>query len=498
MASRYTNGDVQQKHTFRFKDVSGEPQRMLPPIQGYENVPLVSLEEAVHPLISLVPQIKRMAWTVKQNCDEPLDGLTADESASIMLYTMEWIPKHKSFYYVFNTALRSENRQKLKPWFRYLKLIVTALSKLPSARRTVYRGVKMDLHRLYPKGKTFVWWGFSSCTLTLEVLQSEDFLGKSGTRTMFTIECDSGKDIRNHSLYQSEDEILLPAARQFKVMGCLDLGNSVYIIQLKEIEPMFPLLEPISSHAVPLAQPTNRLPPPSTGLLKTVKPSMKNDVTYRNPRLEEEIAKYELRSFVLLSKEHLTDRDMNIVAPQVIIQKQCTALWLAQNEITPNGASIIADALQDNTTLETLELSGNRLSDKGIHSLTQILAVNNSTLKKLYFGSNGITDRGALYIAQFLRNNRALTRLDLSFNEIGDIGVQRLARVLAHFNTTLIQLNLSWNKSVSDSSVDYFADMIEHHRGFDVVDVSNCSLSVTGKAKLRDMTRLKKNLKLSL
>jgi Ran GTPase-activating protein (RanGAP) involved in mRNA processing and transport len=182
----------------------------------------------------------------------------------------------------------------------------------------------------------------------------------------------------------------------------------------------------------------------------------------------------------------------------VIIRKQCTALWLQQNDITANGAAIIAEGLHDNTTLETLELSGNRISDKGIYHLTQVLAMNNSTLTKLYCGSNSITDKGAQYIAQLLRKNRTLTRLDLSFNEIGDRGVRRLSAALGESNTTLIQLNLSWNKSISESSVDSLAEMIEHHRAFEVIDVSHCNLSVADKVKLRDLAKARKNLKLSL
>jgi hypothetical protein len=244
MASKYVDND-ETKHTQRFSDIAEEPRRMLGPIQGHENMDLVSLEEAVDPLASLVPQVERMVWTVKQNCDEPEDGLTSDESASIMLYTMEWKPREKSFYHILNTTLRAEDREKLIPWFLYLRLFLASLSKLQSTPLTVYRGVKTDLHHLYPEGKTFVWWGFSSCTAAVKVLQSEEFLGKTGERTMFNIECNSGKDIRRHSFYRKEDEILLLAARQFKVMSCLDSGNGLYIIQLKEIEPRFPLIEPV-------------------------------------------------------------------------------------------------------------------------------------------------------------------------------------------------------------------------------------------------------------
>lgn len=76
----------------RFMDVVEENGRMLAPIQGYKQLPIVSLEEAVDPLISIVPHVKQMVWIVKQNCHEPADGLTSNESASIMLYTLEWQP----------------------------------------------------------------------------------------------------------------------------------------------------------------------------------------------------------------------------------------------------------------------------------------------------------------------------------------------------------------------------------------------------------------------
>jgi hypothetical protein len=72
-------------------------------------------------------------------------------------------------------------------------------------------------------------------------------LGSSGKRTMFTIECFSGKDIRQHSDFQSEDEILLPPGRQFKVTSCLAQGPDLYLIHLKETEPEYPLLEAVSS-----------------------------------------------------------------------------------------------------------------------------------------------------------------------------------------------------------------------------------------------------------
>ncbi|CAF4209711.1 unnamed protein product [Adineta steineri] len=246
-----TGGNVDQQQYTRVSDIVKEPQKMLMPIRGYEKVPLVSLEEAVTPLISILPEIQDYAYVAKQRCKSvPPDGLTQDESASIMLYSMEWKPHEECLYFALNATLRTEDRRKLERWFSYLKLILTALEKLPSIRCHVFRGVNLDLSNQYTEGKTFVWWGFSSCTTSIEVLENEQFLDKTGQRTLFTIECDSGKDISRHSYYQSEKEVLLLAARQFVVVGCLRPAPGLHMIQLKEIKPPITLLQPVTNQSV--------------------------------------------------------------------------------------------------------------------------------------------------------------------------------------------------------------------------------------------------------
>jgi hypothetical protein len=248
MASKYSNNDDEVQHNQRVSDFAAEPGKMLMPIKGYERQPLVSLEEAVEPIVPFVPDVKQMAYVAKMRCnDPPVDKLSLDESASIMLYSMDWEPQEECLYQVLNATLRAENRRKLVPWFLFLKLIMTAFARLPSSNcSVVYRGIKRDMRKEYPKGATIIWWGFSSCTATIDVLENEQFLGSTGTRTLFSIECTSGKDIRQHSYFQSEDEILLPPGRQFQVLGCLNQPGGLHMIQLKEIEPPYPLLEPVS------------------------------------------------------------------------------------------------------------------------------------------------------------------------------------------------------------------------------------------------------------
>jgi hypothetical protein len=118
----------ESKIMLRMCDLTSEPKRMLPPIKGYENEPLVSLEQTVKPIIPFIPDLEEMVWTVEQNCQHPHDHLSSDESASIMLYTLEWMPRESSFYFILNKTLRSQNRNELLPWFLYLRLFISALS----------------------------------------------------------------------------------------------------------------------------------------------------------------------------------------------------------------------------------------------------------------------------------------------------------------------------------------------------------------------------------
>ncbi|CAF3518557.1 unnamed protein product [Rotaria socialis] len=245
MATAGGGEEATAQRILRITDIIDEPLQFIAPIGGYEEMPLVTLEKAVEPLVSILPAVQSHAYVAKQRCENPADGLTQDESASIMLYTMGWKPRDKCLYVALNNALRSPDRQQsLEPWCLFLRLFLNALFRLPSLPKITYRGVKLDLSERYTKGKTIVWWGFSSCTTTIDVLKSAVFLGTTGARTIFTLQCLSARDIQNHSYFPAENEVLLMAATQFKVMGCLNQGN-LHIIQLEETTPPFPLLQPV-------------------------------------------------------------------------------------------------------------------------------------------------------------------------------------------------------------------------------------------------------------
>ena len=219
--------------------------RDIGPIVEYAEVPLLPLAKACTPLVSIIYNLLfYVQLAIDDTPEVPPDGLTIDESASIRLYTMEWPKSHRSLYSMLNQTLNTADRKTLEPYFKYLKLFLTAVVKLPCIRtQTVWHGVTKDLSGNFPPGTPVTWWAFSSCTLTMTVLNNSIYLGKTGPRTLLSIETINGRTIRAHSHFANEDEILLPPGTHMIVQSQLNPAPDLYIVHLKQVIPDQTLLE---------------------------------------------------------------------------------------------------------------------------------------------------------------------------------------------------------------------------------------------------------------
>ena len=226
-----------------FSEDEEDSIRMLVPLESYEDYPLVSLEAAIEPVLSFFDQdIRPYALITKQNSREPVGDLTSDEAASIQLYSMQWPPMENTLYIHLNRALWTTNRQALRPWFPYLKLFLTALNKLPSSRTTVWRGVQGDLRPKYRKGQSVIWWGISSCVSARSVI--EQLLGDSGPRTIFSIEVQNAKSIREYPYFKDEEEIILLPGTYLQVVDGVRAAPNLTIIHMKELTYPYSLIAP--------------------------------------------------------------------------------------------------------------------------------------------------------------------------------------------------------------------------------------------------------------
>ncbi|CAF2004922.1 unnamed protein product [Rotaria magnacalcarata] len=149
-------------------------------IKDYRDQPVVSLKEAIKPVSGFFRKIDDNVSLALNHCRNPLDGLTQDEAASIHLYSMG-LCDGPSFYLSLNKLLGDENRNELKPWFPFLKLLLTALHKLSLHSGAVWRDAQsVDLSSKYKTGAKFTDRGVSASTTYLEVLESDQFWCRHG------------------------------------------------------------------------------------------------------------------------------------------------------------------------------------------------------------------------------------------------------------------------------------------------------------------------------
>jgi hypothetical protein len=199
------------------------------PIFGYEDSPLLTLEEAVEKIIPLVSRLTDYVTTAKKKYNRHSDLLTRDESAAIYLYSMP-----TSFFSSLNETLRAENRHALKPWFAFLKLFITALEKLPPTKETVWRAVYGDVASIFADNDVHIWWSVNSCSMDLKSIQP--FLHDNGT--LFAIHTIDAKDISAFSAIPDEREVvLMPGTRVRAKCEPLSFIDRLFVLQLEEIKP---------------------------------------------------------------------------------------------------------------------------------------------------------------------------------------------------------------------------------------------------------------------
>jgi hypothetical protein len=216
------------------------------PIVGYAEEPLLPLSKACAPLANILHNLSfYVQMAIDETPEQPPDGLTIDESAAIRLYTIEWEGPHRSLYSMLNRTLKYDDREHLRPYFKYLKLFVTALAKLPCVPPlTVWRGVTKNMSAEFPPGTPVTWWAFSSCTTALTVLENNMYLGNTGNRTLFSVEAINGRTVRAHSHFVTEDEIVLLPGTHMIVQSQFSPAPDLHIIHLRQVIPDQVLLEP--------------------------------------------------------------------------------------------------------------------------------------------------------------------------------------------------------------------------------------------------------------
>lgn len=107
-----------------------------------------------------------------------------------------------------------------------------------------------------------------------------------------------------------------------------------------------------------------------------------------------------------------------------------TSLSLMGNCISSIGVTAIAKSLASNSTLETLNLADNHICDAGASAVAELLRADECALKTLYLSGNRITDAGMDCMTAALDANSSVKTVYVSGNPMSAEVVRRVGIAL--------------------------------------------------------------------
>ena len=195
----------------------------------------------------------------------------------------------------------------------------------------------------------------------------------------------------------------------------------------------------------------------------------------------------QLSDKILFVDKSLGSRSKLYLSGMSLLPQDCLSIgyFLASNAISYKGKF-------------SVNLSTCSLSDTGIKILMQSLCRSLDPHSEItghldmYIGKNEITGVGASYIAEALRTTRALRKLDLWGNPIGDEGLQYIAEALTT-NITLTELNLyDCRLRITEESGPTLTEMLQRNKTLRLLDLSR-NYAISDNAASFIIEGLKKN-----
>lgn len=127
-------------------------------------------------------------------------------------------------------------------------------------------------------------------------------------------------------------------------------------------------------------------------------------------------------------------------------ETQLQQLMLESNQTGDKPILVICNALQYNNNLKFLNISKNNVTDIGANAVSKMLVMNNK-LNVLFMHWNKIRESGGVKIAKAIQMSQSLQIWDISYNNIGTLGKEHsCAKALSKAfeeNRSLIHVDLS-------------------------------------------------------
>lgn len=188
-----------------------------------------------------------------------------------------------------------------------------------------------------------------------------------------------------------------------------------------------------------------------------------------------------ISSILNLSCQNLNDNHIQLLAKALKNNTTITTLVLYRNDITNTGALTISELLLTNKNISILDLNGNKIGAQGATHLAEALK-SNKVVTALFLSENQIGDSGAAAIGDMLTYNSSLKMLNLKRNKIKDAGLKGLTEALER-NCSLIGLNIS-NNYFDMGGAKLLAECLNNNRTLKLLNIGACFFGLNGAIKI--------------
>mmetsp|Transcript_13752 Transcript_13752/g.21961 ORF Transcript_13752/g.21961 Transcript_13752/m.21961 type:complete len:275 (-) Transcript_13752:90-914(-) len=131
---------------------------------------------------------------------------------------------------------------------------------------------------------------------------------------------------------------------------------------------------------------------------------------------------------------------------------KCPLRSLELSKLGNGGLKILCSALiSTKAPIQVLDLSVSMIGDVAVDQLCQALQLSPCPVRQLILAGNLITDKGAKYIADTLIHpgHKTIKSIDVSENELSDIGAEHLASALSSPSCSLQKFDIAHNSTVT-------------------------------------------------
>ena len=175
---------------------------------------------------------------------------------------------------------------------------------------------------------------------------------------------------------------------------------------------------------------------------------------------------------LLISSNRLNDEGIKLLMSSLLSLPHLIELDIMNINMVTNGAISLGKFLQQNTSLQSLNISLNDIGDDGMTAICNGLQLNNNKTKLVQLIAVSCSIQSTVNISKMLEINKTLKRLNISFNQIGDDGFASIVDALSG-NTTLTELEAAYHTEMGNSGSTSLLKLINTSKSLKIVTVSN-------------------------